>query len=399
MRSKINALYMDKPIDIGESLDPALDRFDQDLGNSWWDSKSFVELIQCLRFAALLHDLGHAPFGHLFEAVCQELKRDDASFDFDHEVMGRKIIEERLASKFRAPFSYEDIRKILSKDSPVPSFMHELIDGPYDCDKLDYLQRDSYHTGTKEYGSIDYERVISGFRVKEQKLLVSRSAIGALMNSFNAVQFMYSNVYYHKTSRIFDFMITDALVRIPEFIKGITSEVREFVKHDDTNFIATIKRARSRGGQDNFREARRILDDVCQRKKRYSLIFTHPVTLRIATDCERQLTELKEELVDSAGDLRIKVDYMPEIRPVGIELRELLEWLTSENIYDEETSSMKNLEDVNKSYFRSLTRYQIIFSIYGDRQQLESGDFDYQRDCLKETARTELERLEGLEEL
>lgn len=399
MRSKITALYMDKPIDIGEALDPALDRFDQDFGNPWWDAKSFVERIQCLRFAALLHDLGHAPFCHLFEAVCKELKKDDSSFNFDHEVMGSKIVEERLASRFRNPFSYEDVKKILAKVSPVPLFMHELIDGPYDCDKLDYLQRDSYHTGTKEYGSIDYERVINGFRVKEQKLLVSRSAIGALMNSFNAVQFMYTNVYYHKTSRIFDFMITDALLKIPDFIKGIASEVREFVKYDDTNFVATIRRARSRVGNDNFGEAKKILEDVLKRRKNYSLIFTHPVTLRIATDCEEELIELKKELEQTSGDLRIRVDYMPEIRPVGIELKELLKWLTKENIYDEETSSMKTLEDVNKSYFRSLTRYQIIFSIYGDRQQLESGNFDVQKNRLKELAETRLEYLEGLEEL
>jgi len=399
MCTKITSLYMDKPIRTGEAVDPALDRFDQDLGNSWWDGKSFVELIQCLRFAALLHDLGHAPFCHLFEAVCRELKKEDTSLDFDHENMGIKIIEERLADKFRTPFSCEDAKKILSKDSLVPLFLHELIDGPYDCDKLDYLQRDSYHTGTREYGSIDYERVINGFRVKEQKLLVSKSAVGALMNSFNAVQFMYQNVYYHKTSRIFDFMITDALLKIPDFIKQITSEVEEFVKYDDTNFVATIRRTRSRGGRDNFREAKRIINDVLWRKKNYSLIFTHPVTLRIATDCEEDLNALREDLEEATGDLKVRIDYMPEIRPVGIEPKGLLEWLTHPNLYDEETSSTKNLEDVNKSYFRSLTRYQIIFSIYGDREQLESGRFDYQRNRLKEMAQTKLEELEALEEL
>lgn len=164
-RARVSPLIIE-PIVAEQDLDPRLDRLDQDLGNSWWDGKTFIELLQCMRLAALLHDVGHAPFCHLFEDVCTELNRMDSSIRFNHEEMGLKIIKEKLASKFKSPFSYEDVTAILSKDSEVPSFLHELIDGPYDCDKLDYLQRDSYHTGTREYGSIDRQRVVDGFRVK-----------------------------------------------------------------------------------------------------------------------------------------------------------------------------------------------------------------------------------------
>ncbi len=238
-----------------------LNLLDQQPLQDWWDKKTFTELIQCLRLAALLHDIGHAPFTHLFEDVCMELseREKDSQFRFNHEEMSRKIIKERLADKFKDPINVDDIIQILSPpdESNAPRFLHEIIDGPYDCDKLDYLLRDSYHIGTKEYGSIDYERIIDGFRVNGLKLLVSKSAIGALMNSFNAIQSMYTNVYYHKTSRIFDFMISDALMLIPNYIRDMISSVNEFIGYDDFNFITEIKHRRNSSGKDKFKRSLR----------------------------------------------------------------------------------------------------------------------------------------------
>lgn len=398
IRSKISPLLLE-PVVAEQNLDPGLDRLDQDLGNSWWDGKTFAELLQCLRLSALLHDIGHAPFCHLFEDVCTELSKTDSSIHFNHEEMGLKIIEEKLASKFKSPFSHGDATAILSKRTGVPSFLHELLDGPYDCDKLDYLQRDSYHTGTREYGSIDSQRVIDGFRVKESKLLVSKSAIGALINSFNAVQYMYTNVYYHKTSRIFDFMISDALLLIPDFIKKMTSDVNEFLRYDSSNFVRSIKGKRASGTGDDFSKAYKILKNVLDRKKSYAHIISYPVTLRIVTDRNTELKALADELEETSEDLDIRVDYLPKIRPIGIDLRGLLAWLTNDNVYDEDTQETRNLDDVNKAYYRVLTRYQIIFSVYGDREQLKGGKFDYQRNQIREIAQTKLDQLESLEEL
>lgn len=397
MNSKICALFVE-PIVAELDLDPGLDRLDQDLRNTWWNSKSFPELVQCLRLASLLHDIGHSPFPHILEDVCEELKKDDSSIEFSHEKMGLKIIEDKLAPKFKSPFSYSDAQNVLAKDSQVPDFLHELIDGPYDCDKLDYLRRDSYHCGTSEYGSIDYERIINGFRAKG-KLLVSKSAIGALMNSFKAVQFMYTNVYYHKTSRIFDFMISDALMSIPEFVKDMISEVNKFLKYDSFNFTQSIKRKRSTGTSDDFKKAREILRDVLNRKKNYALIYSHPITLRLVTRREEDLETLKEEIVGISEGLEVKVDFSASIRPIGISLPGLLEWLTHDNIYDEEDSQTKNLEDVNRAYFRELTRYQILFYVFGNRKQLKSGKFEHQEGQIASHCDESIDQMEREEQL
>ena len=63
----------------------------------------------------------------------------------------------------------QDITTVLRKGKQGSNwFLNEIIDGPYDVDKLDYINRDSYHCGTKEYGTVDYERIIDGFRVVGQ---------------------------------------------------------------------------------------------------------------------------------------------------------------------------------------------------------------------------------------
>jgi len=399
IRNKISPLLFE-PLVIEETPDSGLDRLDQHLGNDFWDNKTYVELIQCVRLAALLHDLGHAPFSHLFEDVCADLEQNDSSMKFNHEKMGLKILEEKMSSKLKSPFCCDDIKEILTANSQAPTFLNELIDGPYDCDKLDYLQRDSYHAGTREYGSVDFERVIDGFRVKD-KLLISKSAIGALMNSFGAVQYMYTNLYYHKTSRIFDFMISDALKMMPGLIKELISDTRKFLQYDDFNFMTQIKKRRSRASGDDFRTAFKILKDVLDRRKSYVLILPYQITLQIARDKGTELERLKQDLEQMSGGLKVKVDFRAKIRPVGIDLEKLLEWLTHDNIFDKDdpASPTKNLEDVNKAYFRALTRYQILFYVFADRAQVESHQHDYLINRIKEEATqrlTEMERIEAM---
>ena len=402
IRKKISPLFFE-PFVLESSDKQQYDSLDQQLGNKWWDKKSPIETVECMRLAALLHDIGHAPFCHLFEDICSELSKDDASFQFSHEKMGIEIIKEKLASKFKSPFSTNDIIQVLSKNSNVPSFLHELIDGPYDVDKLDYLLRDSYHAGTREYGSIDFERIIDGFRVKDLRLLISKSAIGALMNSFSAVQYMYTNVYYHKTSRIIDHMISDALKLIPGFIRNIASDVNEFLKYDDFNFITEIKNNRTNSGDDDFKKAYGILKDVLNRKKSYALIFPYNLTLGIARDKSEELQKLKKDLEEmaEAEGLKVKIDFRARIRPVGIDFERLLEWLTHDNIFDEDDpiSPTKNLEDVSKAYFKGLTRYQILFYIFVDRTQKDSGRFEYQINKIKSEAEQKLQELEKIEAL
>ncbi|MGA8139090.1 MAG: HD domain-containing protein, partial [Desulfobaccales bacterium] len=147
---------------------------------------------QAMRLAGLLHDLGHAPFSHLFEGICRE-----AGLYFNHEEMSRRIIMEVLFPEVNGldKEMAEFVCNILSGDVeiegvPTP-FLHELISGPINCDKLDYLVRDAYHAGTLEYGQIDVERIIDSFVVESGSLKINETHLDCVMDYFHSVFYMY----------------------------------------------------------------------------------------------------------------------------------------------------------------------------------------------------------------
>ena len=122
-------------------------------------------------------------------------QRKEIDKSFHHEEMSRKIIEEKEDELGLKKFQAKEINEILDKNGNAPDFLKELINGPYDCDKLDYLMRDSYHVGAPEYGGIDTERIIDGFRVKDLHLCISSSALHAVMNSLLVLVF-YPSTHY-----------------------------------------------------------------------------------------------------------------------------------------------------------------------------------------------------------
>lgn len=378
-----------------------LQSFDQKLRGTWWNSKEQEEIIQSLRLAAMLHDVGHAPFSHLFEDVC---KKANIRFEFknrkqifNHELMSLKIVEDKGKELgLKAPFQSENITEILRERGNAPLFLHELINGAYDCDKLDYLARDAYATGAIEFGGIDCARILDGLRVTNENLCISVSALDALMKSFDAVQYMYTSVYYHKTARIFDFMIAEALTKIPEFLKDIVEDTNSFLKADDYNFIYE---ARKYAEDNKVTEAVRLLDDFRYRRKKYKDIFSHRVSidLIIRTQTEKRLKKIEKALSEEAKNLEIVVDFRPGIRPVGIEIEDLPKWLTSERLYDPIDGKIKKLKECCAAYHRRLTQYVILFRVYGNREQLAKGTgsiFDSESRRIADTAKRMLNELD-----
>lgn len=371
LRSIINPLlFAENIVTEKDEVDSNLDNLTQQLASEWWESFGIVDKVQLIRLAALLHDIGHGPFSHTFEDACRELKLEGRiKKDFDHELMGMKIIKSHIDLK---PYTIDNVLEILSTSGGAPNFVKSIVNGLYDCDKLDYLLRDSYHSGTVEYGMIDYERILDGFRVKELKLCISESAIDALMNSFNAIQSMYKSVYYHKTARIFDFMLSDALKMVPEFIEEIIEDEEKFLEYNDNSFIYEIKRRAS--DDTTYKDSWEIIDDFLKRHKRYKQIFECPISLGIGVGIEKDLQELKKSLEKIAGDLKLKVDYRPDILPMGGSLTQIYTWLEEKNIYDARDGKLKKLEEVNKTYFDQLKHYTILFRIYCERKEYDSSE-------------------------
>jgi HD superfamily phosphohydrolase len=348
--------------------------------SNWWDEKELDEIIQSVRLAGMLHDIGHGPFGHTFEDVCRKMHTEKKiPKRFDHSAMGIKIIEERLSDKFKEPLTTEHVTEILKDKGKAPTFLHELIDSPYDCDKLDYLMRDAHHTGI-EYGIIDCTRILEALRVHKLSLCISKTALDALMSSFYAIQLMYTTVYYHKTSRIFDFIVADALEEIPEYVEEMITDIDKFLSTDDMSLIYDIRKRAEHGSQE-FKKANSLLDSYMKRDKIHKEISEHPLSLgtAIRKDAKIQLSELEDELLKKAknANLKIKIDYRPEIRPVGVTLEELDRWLREPRIFDPEDKEnpVKSLNDpAFRHYYRSLRRYVILFRVFAERKQCDGRE-------------------------
>lgn len=118
--------------------------------------KDFARIIQTARLAALLHDIGHAPFSHVGEnkefGLFPELKDLDGVIKCGHEVYSHLIISEMLGVEIEKLFPDIKVADIVSMlmGSPENAQQHcvcDLLDGQLDVDKMDYLLRDSHYCG------------------------------------------------------------------------------------------------------------------------------------------------------------------------------------------------------------------------------------------------------------
>lgn len=136
--------------------------------------------------AILLHDIGHGPFSHALEAsLINGLRHEDLSL----------LLMEKLNETFDGRL---DMALGIFKGTYSRKFLHELIAGQIDMDRLDYLRRDSFFTGVIE-GSVGSDRIIRMLNVVDDKLVTDEKGIYSLEKFLIARRLMYWQVYMHKT--------------------------------------------------------------------------------------------------------------------------------------------------------------------------------------------------------
>ncbi len=153
--------------------------------------------------AILMHDIGHGPFSHALESTLIE--------DLTHEDLSLLMMK-RLNNEFGGQLS--SAIEVFKGNTGKP-FLHQLVSGQLDMDRLDYLKRDSFFTGVSE-GVIGSDRIIKMLDVFEDKLVVEAKGIYSIEKFLVARRLMYWQVYLHKTAMVAERMLIHILKRARE---------------------------------------------------------------------------------------------------------------------------------------------------------------------------------------
>ncbi|MED9996683.1 MAG: HD domain-containing protein [Paludibacteraceae bacterium] len=150
--------------------------------------------------AILLHDLGHGPFSHTLE--------DFFFTKHSHEEVGWALIEQ-LNNDFNGRL---DLTLQILRNTYPKTYLHELVSGQLDMDRLDYLRRDSFFSGVTE-GNIGSARIIKMLNIKNDKLVVEAKGIYSIENFLMSRRLMYWQVYLHKTAYAAEIMLHKTMLR------------------------------------------------------------------------------------------------------------------------------------------------------------------------------------------
>ncbi len=161
-----------------------------------------------MRLAALLHDIGHGPFSHVFEPLMvRHLKKTHE--DFVPWLVNETEIKDKLDNAGFDPQKLGLLAVGRLRDRKRP-YLDQIISSSVDVDKMDFLVRDSFHTGAG-YGSIDVHRLIYTMDVINGNLSVDGRAVATLESFLLARLESFRTIYFHRASRAVQIMIVQAL--------------------------------------------------------------------------------------------------------------------------------------------------------------------------------------------
>lgn len=167
-------------------------------GNFIFDSEA-----EAVQAAILLHDIGHGPFSHVLEnTIVNGVSHEEISL----------MLMERINKDLKGQLN---LAIQIFKDEYPKKFLHQLVSGQLDMDRLDYLRRDCFYTGVSE-GNIGSARIIKMLDVKDDHLVVESKGIYSIENFLTSRRLMYWQVYLHKTSVACEKMLISTLLRAKE---------------------------------------------------------------------------------------------------------------------------------------------------------------------------------------
>jgi len=313
------------------------------------DAPSEALIEELMRMAGLLHDIGHGPFGHFF---------DDnflADFGLTHELLGQRIILEELGDLLRGltrspsgPFEPgeridpEWICYLMGKSYTKPEAQHPrwlahlkpLLSGIYTADNMDYVLRDSYMCGVA-VGPIDIERIMYYSFFSEKGLTLDRGGIQAFIMFLNARFYMYTNVYYHRTTRGIDLHLKEIFRETMRLVfpHDLKRDLRPYLAVTEWTLLEEV--ARWEHADDPERKAlgqewRRILDRRLKWRMSHEVVldmFERRLGMPAFMEAEEVERRVRQILPASLRDFPFKIDMAQQdprpLNPIGMKDRQI----------------------------------------------------------------------------
>lgn len=291
------------------------------------DCPSFALVEEVCRLAAIMHDIGHGPFGHFFDENVL------ADFRVTHEDLGQRIITEKLGEVIRGirrspsgPFQHGEeidpshLAYLIKKDGQGGDaepqwlkFLKPLFNGIYTADNLDYVLRDSYMCGVA-IGPVDLERLLYYTFFTREGLTLHKAGTSALAVFLNARLYLYANVYYHRTTRAIDlhlkeiFRPTMAIL----FPKNPLEDLDAYLELTDWSLLEEVRRWPQAGGEKAAlgKEWQKILSRQVKWKMTFGTVLSisdlkKGRTLITTEELEKRI---RQHLPSELLDLPFKVD-------------------------------------------------------------------------------------------
>jgi HD superfamily phosphohydrolase len=239
-----------------------------------------------IRIAALLHDIGHGPFSHLFEEVVQRKRKSS------HELLGRDLILKTDIGDLisESGFNKKFITSLAFGDSKL-QFMNEIISGALSADMMDYLLRDGYFTGA-EHAKIDHKRITQSLDVYKKKLALEKSALYSFESMMHSRYQMFKAVYFHKTVRSAEVMLLES-IRLAYDQLGLSSmSLDDYIELTDDSMLAKLVSLPTHTSE--LKRAQKFAKDY-QNRELFKCVFERILTKKDQIS-NLKISQLKNEL-------------------------------------------------------------------------------------------------------
>ena len=263
-----------------------------------------------LRLAALLHDIGHGPFSHVFEPLLTKYLGKNHE-DFVPWLVNETEIAVTLEKNGFDPRTIGKLAvgKLSNKQRP---YLDQVISSGIDVDKMDYVVRDSFHTGAG-YGSIDIHRLLSAMDIIDNNLAINGKSV-ATLESFLLARFeSFRTIYFHKASRAVQIMMVKALENAKDDLHLLDfDQSDDYLKLDDYKVWTALRESKKSREIMQDLEARKLLKCAYERTvfTEEELVSRVISNAQVRAEIERQIakkarTTPEDVIIDVPGLLSV----------------------------------------------------------------------------------------------